>query len=158
MTIINTEIWTPWPFLWIYVFSSFWRQQVRNNWNSIFIIISNQTLICVRCISSYNSSSFIWSFSWFIIWNNNFMCWLNTKPLIQSIIEVFNIFESCWPIKYSRWLYITFTSRSNSKAFLYLTYFYLLIVLQLILYQIYTVFYILLQNLLFFYVFNILLI
>jgi hypothetical protein len=86
------------------------------------------------------------------------MGWLNTKSLIQSIVEIFNIFESGWPIKYCRWLYITFTSGSNSKAFLYLTYFYLLIVLQLIFYQIYTVFYILLQDLLFFYVFNILLI
>ena len=62
MSIKNSKKWTFRPF-----FALPWMrfQNIQNNTDSIFIVVSNNSLVSIRCISSYNSVFLIWTF-WLI--------------------------------------------------------------------------------------------
>ena len=73
VSIINTKEWTSGP---MFIFAIGRFQNIQNNRDSIFIVISHKTLICVCCIGSYYSVSFYWMLCWLMIWYYYFMSWL----------------------------------------------------------------------------------
>jgi hypothetical protein len=104
MSIVYSEIRASWPFFGIDVGSFGWREEVGDDAHSILIIIPYQSLICICCISSDDSSSFRRSFCRVIVWYDDFVCCLN-----GFIIECSLGLLLCrlWRIPC-----ITFTSRS----------------------------------------------
>ena len=68
MTIKHSEKCTLGP---VIAFLIRWFHNIQDNWNSIFIVISNNSLICICCISSDQSVFPYWAFGWLKIWQLN---------------------------------------------------------------------------------------
>lgn len=62
MSIKNSKEWTLRPF---FALPRMRFQNIQNYTDSIFIVVSNNALVSIRCISSYNSVFLIWTF-WLI--------------------------------------------------------------------------------------------
>jgi len=73
MTIIHSEERAFWPFLFEAVLRFL---NIENDWDSILIIISNYSLICICGISWNKAVFFNWTFRRFVIWNDNSLSWL----------------------------------------------------------------------------------
>lgn len=79
VAIIDTKVGASRPFLWIDVRSAFWRKQVCDDRNPIFVIVSHKALICVGCISSNDTCPFVRCLGRIIVWNDNLVSGLDTK-------------------------------------------------------------------------------
>lgn len=87
MAIIDAEEWTLWPVLAIKVFA-FWFHDVKDDRNSVFIIISNYTLISVRPISSHKTIPFVWKLR-ILVFGQNFIAFpLTHSDLVTKLLEI----------------------------------------------------------------------
>lgn len=55
----------------VFMLSMLRLNDIENDWYSVFIIVSNKTLISISSVSSHNSISFHRAFSRFMIWDND---------------------------------------------------------------------------------------
>jgi len=79
MSIIDSKEAASWPFLRIYVGSSLWWKQICDDRNTIFIVVSHKTLVCVGGIGSDNACALVRCFGWLVTWDDDFMSWLDSK-------------------------------------------------------------------------------
>jgi hypothetical protein len=56
-------------------------KNVQDNRDSVFIVLTNNTLVSICSISSDQTISFKRMLRWLMIWNYNFMSWLKRKWL-----------------------------------------------------------------------------
>lgn len=78
MSIKHAEEWTFWPVLSILL--GWWLHDVQDNWDSVFVVVSNYTLIRV-CSVAYNRS----------ILSNRALCWLPRREVEWKWIRRWSI-------------------------------------------------------------------
>ena len=94
MAVINTKERTFWPIL--NMCFVLWLHYVENNWNSVLIIISYNSLICICSIRFYDSISFNGSFSGIVVWKNNFC---RIRKLLSKKISCLLFTIKWWELK-----------------------------------------------------------
>lgn len=82
MTIIYGKVGTSWPFTITQMAFAIRFENVQDYGYSVFVIVSDESLVCVRCIRSYQSVSLQWMLCWFMVWDNNFVSRLQRKLLL----------------------------------------------------------------------------
>jgi hypothetical protein len=93
MTIIDAKEWASWPVIYL---SVRWFQNVQNNWDSIFIVSPDKTLISVGSISSDYSIPLERMFSRFVIWDDNFMSRLEGHDILRVNVKHTLWITTCW--------------------------------------------------------------
>jgi len=110
MTVIHTKERAFWP---VFLFSMCWLGDIDDDWDSVLVVISDQTLICDCRICSHNSVSFDWAFCWLLVGNDDSRSWLQSQflsflffiswHLMNHLVDIescqlldFLIHASCW--------------------------------------------------------------
>jgi len=100
MSVIDSEETASWPFFWIDIGSGFGWKKICDDGHSVFIVISDETLVSVSSVGANDACAFVRGFGGLITWNNDFMSWLNSKTLtcitlslclLDIVIRIFNI-------------------------------------------------------------------
>ncbi len=81
MTVINSKKGAFRPYL---VLSMLWLHNVQNNTDSILIIVSYKTLICIGCIRADNSIALETAFGWLVVRYNDPRTRLQCGRLLQG--------------------------------------------------------------------------
>ena len=103
VTIVDSEVWTSGPLVWIDVSSALGWKKVCDYRDAIFIIVTNKALVRVGSISPHNSCALVRSLSWIIVRDDDLVSRLNTN----FVKFFFRGAPFC--------LNIAFTSRSHAK-------------------------------------------
>ena len=88
MPVIDTKVAASWPFFRIDICPTFRRQKICYYGNSIFIIISDKTLISICGIATNDTCPFVGGLCWIIVWDDYLMSWLNIHDFFTFRLDI----------------------------------------------------------------------